>query len=103
MVEVEERGNLLPVGLHVAGDVIVGQGWPVGGATRRVADLGGDVPDDEDDTVGHALEPTGDDHRYGVADVDVGGGGVDAELDHELALLGLGGGQQFGELAGGGQ
>ena len=101
--EVEERGHLLAVGRHVAADVVVGQRRPVGGPPGRVADLGGDIADDEDDLVPHPLEPAGDDHRHRVADVHVGGGRVDPELDDQLAPLGIGCGQSRGQIADGRQ
>jgi len=101
--EVEERGHLVAVGGHIAADVVVGQRRPVGGPPGGVADLGSDIADDEDDLVPHPLEPAGDDHRHRVADVHVGGGRVDPELDDQLASLGTGCAQSRGQVAGGRQ
>ena len=54
----------------------------------------GQVTDDEHHPVAHALEAARDDHRYGVPDVHVRRGRVDAELDHERPALA----QQVGEV-----
>ena len=71
------------VGGEVGGDLLVGERRALVGPPARVPDLCGYVADDEDDLVAHALEAAEDQHRDGVAEVDLRAGGVDAELRHE--------------------
>jgi hypothetical protein len=51
----------------------------------------------------HPLEPAGQAHRDGVAEVDVRGGRVDAELHRQRPALGPSRGQQAGEVCAPGQ
>ena len=77
-------------GEGLAGDVFAG----------GVADEGGGVADEEDDGVAELLEVAELAHEHGVAEVEVGGGGVEAGFDAEgdagLAGLFEAGGEGFG-------
>ena len=50
-------------------------------AARRIADQSGEVADQEDDGVAHVLEVFQLAHQHGVAEVQVGRGGIEAGLD----------------------
>ena len=79
------RLRLLDVGGGVRLDLLLGEPGPGRRPARRVADLGGEVADDEHGGVAELLElaQLAQDHRE--AEVDVGGGRVDPELDPERA------------------
>lgn len=100
--EVDEWRDLLLVAAQVVGDVGVGERRQLGGATGRIADLGGDVTDDEDDVMAHALEAGRDDDRHRVAQVNIRGRRVDAVLDHERSARRLGRGDLLRETRRGG-
>ena len=66
-------------------DLLLRQAGPGGRAAGRVADLGGEVADDEDREVAEVLELAELAQHDREAEVDVGGGGIDAQLDPERA------------------
>ena len=61
-------------------DLLGGQRRPGGGPTRRVADPGGEVPDDEHRDVAEVLELAQLAQHDREPEMDVGRGRVDAEL-----------------------
>ena len=68
-------GVLVDLGL---GELLAGLGFAGG-----VADEGGGVSDEEDDGVAELLEVAQLAHQDGVAEMEVGGGGVEAGFDAE--------------------
>ena len=86
-VRVEDLEGLGGVGFGVGEDVLAGKRGTGGGAAGGVADAGGEVADDEDGLVAEELELAEFLHDHGVAEVDVGRGGVDAEFDAEGSAL----------------
>ena len=80
---VEDLEDLLLVSLGVAIDLFAGEGLAGDVAARRVADQCGRVADEEDDGVAELLEVAKLADEDGVAEVEVGGGGVKASLDAE--------------------
>ncbi len=80
-VGVEDLAGLLDVGLGVGVDLLGGEHGARLALAGRVADAGGVVADDEDRLVAEVLEGAHDAQDDGVAHVDVGAGGVHAQLD----------------------
>jgi hypothetical protein len=80
-VVVEDGERLLLVCARVRVDVGARERWPRARTAARVADARGVVPDDEDDPVTEVLELPQLLQDDRVAEVDVGGGRVEAELD----------------------
>ena len=66
-------------------DLLGGQRRPGGGPTRRVADPGREVPDDEDGDVAEVLELAQLAQHDGEPEMDVRGRRVDAELHPQRA------------------
>ena len=90
LLGVEHLHGLLDVGLGVGLDLLLGEGRAGGVTAGRVADEGGAVADDEGHVVAQVLELAHLAQGHGVAEVQVGGGGVHAQLDVEgRALLEL--------------
>ncbi len=80
---VEDAEGLIGVGLRVREDLVAGEGRAGFRATGGVADLGGEVADDEDGLVPELLELAQFLEDDAVTEMEVGGGGVDAELGAE--------------------
>ena len=80
---VEDFEDLVLVGFGVGGDFFAGEGLAGDVFAGGVADEGGAVADEEDDGVAELLEVAELAHEDGVAEVEVGGGGVEAGLDAE--------------------
>ena len=83
LVAVEDFEDLVFVGLGVSVDLFAGEGLAGLVFAGGVADEGGGVADEEDDGVAELLEVLELAHEHGVAEVQVGGGGVEAGLDAE--------------------
>ena len=64
----------------MAFDLVLGEPGPGGRSARRVADLGGEVADDQHRDVAEVLELAQLAEHDREAEVNVGGGGIDAEL-----------------------
>ena len=60
-------------------------------AARGIADEAGEVADEEDDGVAHVLKVLELAHEHGVAEVEVGGGGIESGFHAH----GLAGGERF--------
>lgn len=80
---VEDFAGLGDVGFGVGTDILGAEHFSRFGAAGGVADAGGEVADDEDGLVAEVLELAELAEDDGVAEVDVGCGGVHAELDAE--------------------
>ena len=78
---VEHQAGLRVVGLGVGLDLLARQRRPRGVASGRVADHRGEVADQEDHRVPEVLQLPHLVEHHGVAEVDVGRGRVEAELD----------------------
>ena len=90
LLGIEDLEGLVDVGLGVRLDLFGGELRARGVAAGRVADERGAVADDERDAVAEVLELAELAQRHGMPEVDVGGRGVDAQLDIEgLAALEL--------------
>ena len=90
LLGIQDLHGLAHVGLGIGLDLLLRKLRTGGILARRVANQRGPVADDEGDGVAQVLELTHLAQRHGVAQVQVGAGGVDAELDVEgLALLKL--------------
>ena len=87
LLGVEDLHSLLDVGLRVGLDLLLGQRRAGGVAAGRVADERGAVADDERDLVAEVLELAHLAQRDGVAQVQVGRGRVDAQLDVQGGAL----------------
>ena len=85
---IEHLHSLLDVGLGVGLDLFLGEGRAGGVAAGRIADQRGAVADDEGYAMAEVLELAHLAQRHGMAEVQVGGGGVDAELDVQRHALG---------------
>ena len=85
-VGIENHHRLLEVGLRVALDLLVAQHRALGGTARRVADPRRVVADDQDSRVTLVLEGAHALQRDAAADVDIGGGDVNPELDPQRTL-----------------
>ncbi len=82
---VEDFAGLGEVGFGVLFDLLGGEDGAGFLFAGGVADHGGGVADDEDGLVAEVLELAHFAEDDGVAEVEVGGGGVHAELDAELS------------------
>ena len=82
---VEDLEDLLLVGLGVGVDLLAGQRLAGDVAAGGVADEGGEVADEKDDSVAELLKMAQLAHEDGVAQVQVGRGGVKAGLDAQRA------------------
>ena len=82
-VRVEDAERLVDVGLRVLVDLLARERRARRVAARGVADERREVADDEHDGVPEVLELAQLAQRHGVAEVQVGGGRVDAELHAE--------------------
>ena len=90
LLGVQNLHGLAHVGLGVGLDLLLRKLRTRGVLARGVADQRGAVADDEGDVVAQVLELTHLAQGHGMAQVQVGAGGIDAELDVEgLALLKL--------------
>ena len=90
LLGIQDLHSLAHVGLGVGLDLLLRKLRTRGVLARGVADQRGAVADDKGDVVAQVLELAHLAQRHGVAQVQVGAGGVDAELDVEgLALLKL--------------
>ena len=90
LLGIQDLHGLAHVGLGIGLDLLLRKLRTGGILARRVANQRGTVADDEGDVVAQVLELTHLAQRHGVAQVQIGAGGVDAELDVEgLALLKL--------------
>ena len=83
--EVEDPADLLDVGRGVRVDLFLGEPRPGRRLARRVADHGGEVADDQHGDVAEILEQAELAQHDREAEVDVGGGRVDPELDPQRA------------------
>ena len=81
----QDVADLLDVGRGVAVDLFLGEARPCGRLPRRVADLRGEVADDEHRDVAQLLELAELAEHDREPEVDVGGGGVDPELGPQRA------------------
>ena len=81
LLGVEDLHGLLDISLCVGLDLLLGERRAGGVAAGRVADQRGAVADNERDAVAEVLELTHLAQRNRMAEVKVGRGGVDAELD----------------------
>ena len=77
---IEDLEDLLLVGLGIGDDLFLGQGRTGLGAAGGVADAAGEVTDQEDDLVAQFLKVAHLVHDHGVAQMQVGSGGVKAHL-----------------------
>ncbi len=82
-LRIEHLEGLCAVAFGVGQHLFVGELRAGGGATARVADHGGEIADDEDRFVAEVLELTQLSQHERVAEVEVGAGRIDSELDSE--------------------
>ncbi len=82
---VEDVADLFEVGLRVRVDLLLRQPGPGRRAPRRVTDLGGEVAEDQHRDVAEVLEQPQPAQHDREAEVDVGGGRVDAQLHPQRA------------------
>ena len=80
---VEDLEDLLLVRFGVGGDLLGGEGLAGDVASGGVADEGGGIADEEDDGVAEELEVAELADKDGVAEVEVGRGGVEAGFNAE--------------------
>ena len=88
LVAVENLEDLRLVGFGVGVELLAGERRTRGVAARGIADESGAVADEEDDGVAHVLEVLELADEHGVAEVQVGRGGIEAGLDAQ-GLAGL--------------
>ena len=86
----QDPARLLLVGARVGVDLLARQRRPRVGAAARVADARCVVADDQHDAVTEVLELAQLLEHDGVAEVDVGRGRIDTELDPQRPALRLG-------------
>ena len=91
---IEDFKDLVGVGFGVLLDGFGIEGWAGFGAPGGIADAGGIIADDDDGEMASVLELADFGEDESVAEVEVGGGGVETEFDAE----GAAGGEFFGEL-----
>ena len=90
LLGIQDLHGLADIGLGVGLDLLLRKLRAGGVLARRIADQCGAVTDDEGDVVAQVLELTHLAQGHGMAQVQVGAGRIDAELDVEgLALLKL--------------
>ena len=85
----EDFADLGDVGFGVGVDLLAAEDRAGGVSAGGIADAGGVIADDEHGLVAQFLELANDLQRHGMAERDVGGGRVHAELDPQR-LAGLG-------------
>ncbi len=83
LLGIQDLEALPLVGLGVLLDLLPGQGRPGRGASAGIADQPREIADQEDHPVPQVLEVPHLAQQHGVAEVDVGRRGVEADLDHE--------------------
>ena len=98
---VEDAHQLVEVAARVRDDVLRALRGPGGGAPGRVADLAGEAADDEHRRMPEVLELAQLAQHDGVAEGQLGAGGVDAQFDPQRALFAVRGAQPFGQAVGG--
>ena len=81
LLAVEDEEDLIEVRLGVAVDLLLGEHGSCLGATAGIADQRRVIADDEHHRMTVFLEGSEDVEHHKVADVEVGRGGVQAELD----------------------
>ena len=91
---IEDFEDLVGVGFGVLLDGFGIEGWAGFGAPGGIADAGGIIADDDDGEMASVLELADFGEDESVAEVEVGGRGVETEFDAERAT----GGEFFGEL-----
>jgi hypothetical protein len=91
---IEDFKDLVGVGFGVLLDGFGIEGWAGFGASGGIADASGVISDDDDGEMASVLELADFGEDESVAEVEVGGGGVETEFDAE----GTTGGEFFGEL-----
>ena len=84
---VEDREGLALEGLGVLIDLLAGENGPVGRAPAGVSHARGVVAHDQDNGVAQVLELAQLAQDHGVAEVDVGRGGIDPELHAQRPAL----------------
>ena len=94
---IEDFKDLVGVGFGVLLDGFGIEGWAGFGASGGIADAGGIIADDDDGEMASILELADFGEDESVAEVEVGGGGVETEFDAE----GAAGCEFFGELLSG--
>ncbi len=82
-VAVEDAEDLVGVGLRVGIDLLAGERLAGDVASGGIADEGGVVADEKDDLVAEVLKVLELAHQDRVAEVEVGGGGIESSLDAE--------------------
>ena len=87
LLGVEHLHGLFDVGLGIGLDLLLSERRTGGVTARRVTDKGGAVADDEGHFVAEVLELAHLAQRDGMAEVQVGRRGVNAELDVERRVL----------------
>ena len=78
---VQHHAGLAVVGFGIELDLLGREGRARAVAARRIADQAGEIPDEEDHLVAQILQLPHLVQHHGVADVDVGRGGVQPQLD----------------------
>ena len=91
---IEDFEDLVGVGFGVLFDGFGIEGWPGFGAPGGIADAGGIIADDDDGEMASVLELADFGEDESVAEVKVGGGGIEAKFDAEGATRG----EFFGKL-----
>ena len=91
---IEDFEDLVSVGFGVLLDGFGIEGWAGFGAPGGIADAGGIIADDDDGEMASVLELADFGEDESVAEVEVGGGGIETKFDAE----GAAGGEFFGEL-----
>jgi len=91
---VEDSEDLVGVGFCVLFNRFWIEGWAGFGSTGGIADASGVISDNDDGEMASVLELANFGENESVAEVKVGGGGVEAKFDAE----GAAGGEFFGEL-----
>jgi len=85
---IEDFEDLVGVGFGVLLDGFGIEGWAGFRSTRGIADAGGIIADDDDGEMASVLELADFGEDESVAEVEVGGGGVEAKFDAEGATGG---------------
>ena len=91
---VEDFEDLLEIGFRVGVDLLAGQRRARFGNAGGIADHRGEIADQEDRGVAHVLKMFQLAQHHGVAEMKIGRGGVDAEIDAQR----LAGFERFREL-----
>ena len=85
---IEDFKDLVGVGFGVLLDGFGIEGWAGFGAPGGIADAGGIIADDDDGEMASVLELADFGEDESVAEVEVGGGGIETEFDTEGATRG---------------